>query len=117
MSVPPHDVIRSRADVATATPDRYAKQLVSHLGRKVAFTVDDTTSMAQVGGATAGIVVGNGVLTLTAAGTDEADVARVEHVLGSHLERFGQRRELAVVWVRETPQPQAGPATATTQET
>src|ERR671916_3109977 len=94
--------IGSRADVATGAPARYAKQLISHLGRKVPFTGDATTAPATavIGAATAGIVVGDGVLTLEAAGHDEESVARAEHVLGSHLERFAQREALAVQWVR-----------------
>ena len=92
--------ILSRAEVATATPGRYAKQLVAHLGRKVEFTTTDDTFTATIGGATAQIVVGEGLLTLVAAGDDEEAVALVEHVLGSHLERFGQRNELRVTWTR-----------------
>ena len=90
--------IGSRADVATDAPARYAKQLVSHLGRKLAFTGDGITAPATavIGAATAGVVVGEGVLTLEAAGDDEGSVARVEHVLGSHLERFAQREALTV---------------------
>ena len=96
--------IISRAEVSTETPDRYAKQLVAHLGRKLEFLTQDGTSTATIGEATAQIVVGNSFLTLIAAGPDEASVARVEHVLGSHLERFGQRNELTVVWSRSTQQ-------------
>ncbi|MFD2091494.1 DUF2218 domain-containing protein [Blastococcus deserti] len=112
----------SRADVATGAPARYAKQLISHLGRKVAFTGDATTSAATaaIGAATAGILVGNGVLTLWAAGDDEESVARVEHVLGSHLERFARREILTVRWVRTAGVPvsisgalAAAPATTT----
>jgi uncharacterized protein len=97
--------IRSRADVATGTPARYAKQLISHLGRKVPFTGDATTSPATavIGAATGGIVVGDGVLTLLAVGEDEESVARVEQVLGGHLERFAQRDELTVRWLRADP--------------
>ncbi len=97
---PPADLLRSRADVATPVPGRYAKQLVSHLGRKVAFNTDGPTSTALLGEATGQIVVGSGVLTLLAQGPDEQAVALVEHVLGSHLERFGQRDELVVSWTR-----------------
>lgn len=93
--------VTSRADVVTATPDRYAKQLVAHLGRKITFTTDGTTSSAMIGGAAAQVVVGDGMLTLVAVGNDEQAVAVVEQVLGSHLERFGQRQELTVVWVRQ----------------
>ncbi|HEX2075674.1 MAG TPA: DUF2218 domain-containing protein [Geodermatophilus sp.] len=109
MSRPPHEAppgLASRADVRTDAPARYAKQLVSHLGRKVPFTVDGTTSTATIGGATARIVVGDGVLTLVAEGGDEESVALVEHVLGSHLERFGERAGLTVTWAR-TPLPRS----------
>lgn len=92
----------SRADVATDAPDRYAKQLVAHLGRRITFTTDGATSTATVDGTTASVTVGDQLLTLAAAGPDLDGVARVEHVLGSHLERFGQRRELSVTWIRTT---------------
>lgn len=97
----PHPfAITSRAQVATETPERYAKQLVSHLGRKVEFSASGATSTATIGAATAQIVVGDGLLTLVAAGDDEVAVALVEQVLGNHLERFGQRNELTVTWMR-----------------
>src|SRR3954462_14331997 len=94
--------LTSRADVSTDAPDRYAKQLVAHLGRKVAFTTEGATSTATFGDSTGQVVVGDGVLTLVATGPNEEGVARVEHVLGSHLERFGQRAELTVRWTRGT---------------
>ena len=99
--------IGSRADVATGAPARYAKQLVAHLGRKLVFTGDAVTTPATavIGAATAGIVVGEGVLTLEAAGDDEESVARAEHVLGSNLERFAQREALTVRWVRDAGAP------------
>lgn len=93
--------LTSRAVVTTDTPDRYAKQLVAHLGRKVAFTTEGATSTATFGDTTGQVVVGDGVLTLVASGPDTDGVARVEHVLGSHLERFGQRNELTVRWTRD----------------
>ena len=92
--------LRSRADVVTATPERYAKQLVSHLGRRLTWQVDGGTSTAQIGDATGSVVVGDGVLTLLASGADAAGLEQVEHVLGSHLERFGTRDELVVAWQR-----------------
>jgi hypothetical protein len=92
--------LTSRADVVTDAPARYAKQLVSHLGRKVEFATDGDTSTATFGSTTGRIVVGEGVLTLLVSGTDEEEITRIEHVLGSHLERFGQRNELTVTWTR-----------------
>lgn len=98
--------VASRADVATDVPARYAKQLVSHLGRKLDFATDGNVSTAAIGAGTGQVVVGDEVLTLLATGPDEESVATVEHVLGSHLERFAQRDELAVRWAR-TAQPGA----------
>jgi hypothetical protein len=88
-----------------AGPQR-RRRLVSHLGRKVEFAVDGQTSTADIGGATAQVVVGDGLLVLRAVGDDEEAVARVEHVLDSHLERFAARSELTVSWTRT---PEEGP--------
>ena len=90
----------SRADVATDVPGRYAKQLVSHLGRKLDFVEDQGTWTATVLGSLARITVDDGVLVLQAEAPDAESLARVEHALGSHLERFGQRKELSVTWQR-----------------
>ncbi len=94
--------LRSRADVVTDTPARYARQLIAHLGRKLAFTSDGATSTTTIGDATARITVGDGVLTLHATGHDEPSLTRAQDVLGRHLERFGQRRQLTVTWHRTT---------------
>ena len=91
-------MLTSRADVTTDAPARYAKQLVSHLGRKTTWATDGDTSTADIGGGTGSVVVGDGVLTLLAEAADTEVLARVQDVLGRHLERFGQRNELAVQW-------------------
>jgi hypothetical protein len=90
--------LTARAVVPTATPDRYAKQLLSHLGRRVSWVTDGNTSTAELAGGAGTVVVGDGVLTLIAEAPDAEALARVQHVLGSHLERFGQRHELNVTW-------------------
>src|SRR3954451_23894886 len=40
--------LTSRADVVTATPARYAKQLVSHLGRRIEWSTDGVTWTATI---------------------------------------------------------------------
>ena len=92
--------VTSRADVPTDQPARYAKQLISHLGRKLDFTTVGPVSTAAVGAGTGQVVVGEGVLTLLVSGPDEESVATVEHVLGSHLLRFAAREELTAAWSR-----------------
>ena len=46
--------------VKTQTPDRYAKQLIAHLGRKIQFNTDGDTSTASFGTSTGQVVVGEG---------------------------------------------------------
>ena len=92
---------RARADVATDSPARYAKQLVSHLGRRAPWTTEGDTSSRAFGEGRGTIVVGEGVLTLLAEGPDEEALARVQGSLARHLERFGRRNELQVRWVPE----------------
>jgi hypothetical protein len=91
--------LTARADVPTSAPGRYAKQLLSHLGQRVSWATHGDTSTAELAGGTGTVVVGDGVLTLLAEAPDAESLTRVQHVLGSHLERFGQRNELTVTWV------------------
>ncbi len=94
--------LSSRADVRTDAPARYAKQLVSHLGRKAPFTEEAAGAWTTtVGDARARIVVGADVLTLHADAPDVETLSRLEHALGSHLERFGARAGLTVAWRRD----------------
>lgn len=97
--------LRSSADVLTDAPDRYAKQLVAHLGRKITFNTEGPASTATIGGATAQVMSGEGVLRMLVTGSDEPSVARAEEVLGMHLERFGQRQQLTVAWTRTRLEP------------
>ena len=95
------DVLTARADVPTDAPERYAKQLVSHLGRRVEWTTDGPVSTATIAGGTGVVEVGDGVLTLRAQAPDTEALERVQDVLGRHLERFGQRNELVVTWAED----------------
>ena len=94
--------LSSHAEVRTDAPARYAKQLISHLGRKASFTEDADGAWAfAVGDARGRIVIGEGVLTLGAEAPDVETLTRIEHALGSHLERFGARAGLTVAWQRD----------------
>ena len=102
-------LLRASADVRTDVPERYAKQLVSHLGRKVAFATAgaaSTATFAEHG--TGSVIVGDGVLTLIAESSEPEGLARVQHVLGDHLQRFGQRDGLVVTWTGTTDEHAAG---------
>ena len=97
---------RSVARVATATPDRYAKQLASHLGHRVPVSEGpDGSTVLTFGAGTGTLRSAEGALVMVAEATDAAGLAEVEDVLGRHLVRFGERQELAVTW---EPEPAAG---------
>jgi uncharacterized protein len=86
------------AAVATATPDRYAKQLASHFGRRCE-VVEETDGVRIVFGDGDCLVrPGDGVLALRVSAPSQPEVDRLTEVVGSHLERFGQRNELRVSW-------------------
>ena len=93
--------LSSRADVRTDAPARYAKQLVSHLGRKAPFTEEaDGAWTITVGDARGRITVGDDVLSLYVEAADVETLNRLEDALGGHLERFGARVGLTVAWRR-----------------
>ncbi len=92
----------SIATVSTPTPERYAKQLLSHLGRKVG--VEPLPDRPDPAGRLvfaygAGVVLpGTSVLELRATAADAESLARVQDVLARHLVRFGARQELVITW-------------------
>ena len=92
---------RSIADVPTDAAARYAKQLLAHLGHKVAVEEIDGEPL---GGrlifayGTATVIPGRDSLTLRAAAADSESLARVQDVVSRHLQRFGARRALVVEW-------------------
>lgn len=99
--------LTSTAQVATGRPARYRKQLGSHLGRNLIADVQQgrthLTFPGEQGEAPKGscaLVEEDGILRLEAEGVDEAMIERVEHVVGGHLERFGEAEGLTVVWER-----------------
>jgi hypothetical protein len=98
-------VVTSTAVVQTDAAARYAKQLLSHLGRKAGVEPVD----GEPDGGLLRLSAGTGVvrpradhLVLEATAADDEALALVEDVLGRHLERFGARRELTVSWRRDT---------------
>ena len=92
----------SVAVVSTEFSSRYAKQLLSHLGRKVA--VEPVPELPEPAGR---LVFAYGIgtvlptpaaLELRATAADPESLARLQDVLARHLVRFGARRELEVTW-------------------
>ena len=99
-------MLKSTAVVATDAPERYAKQLLAHLGRKN--TVETIAGVHQGGRlvftyGTATVRPEDNQLVLEAAAEHVASLAHIEDVLRRHLLRFGAKRELVVTWQRGRP--------------
>jgi catechol 2,3-dioxygenase len=90
--------LSARAVVATAKPSPYLLQLSKHFGHKLDVRFDERRSVIPLATGHAELEAGDDALKITAHAQTPADLERVEHVIGSHLERFGRRDELAVTW-------------------
>ncbi len=95
------DQITSVARVATDRPERYGKQLVSHLTRRLTGSWDGSTGELTLGdaGDRADLGAEPGALVLTILAAPE-QLDRWEDVLGRHLVRFGTKDELVATWTR-----------------
>ncbi|MCU1601223.1 MAG: hypothetical protein JWO22_1932 [Frankiales bacterium] len=87
----------STAHVLTSSPDRYAKQLASHLGRKAEVRDEEAGQRIVIGAGSCLLECGDD-LVLHAEAPDTETLERVKTVVASHLERFGSRNELVVSW-------------------
>lgn len=94
----------STASVATDRPGRYAKQLASHLSRRLTTSWDDASGRGTVelGDGRADLVATDGALELR---IESNELDRFEDVLGRHLVRFGKKDELVVQWTRDDGTP------------
>jgi hypothetical protein len=88
----------SRATVETERADRYVKQLVSHLGRKAAVVRDGDGHRLMLSTGTCTVTAYPSKIELTATADSDHALRTVEGVVARHLERFGQRDRLNVVW-------------------
>ena len=90
-------MVRSQASVATTKPAPYMKQLCKHFGHKVETTFDDERGTIRMPMGLCELdATAPDSLHLKLSAEDAEQLARLEQVVGSHLERFGRRDELAV---------------------
>lgn len=83
----------------TDRPERYAQQLVSHWSERGPVTTEDGATVQRW---TTGQVIVlrplDGALEVEVNVLDGDDAARFAQVVKDHLERFGQRDEVDLVW-------------------
>lgn len=93
-------MMNSQASVAIERPERWAKQLVSHLGNRAEVTETEEGSKLALTVGVGHVSVADGCVLLKAEAPDEESLAKVENVLGGHLERFAHDHEIKVIWTR-----------------
>ena len=92
-------MLTSTAQVATAKPSPYMKQLCKHFGHKNEVTFDDASGEIRLSSGVCTLdASAPAQLALTATATDAESLERLTSVIGGHLERFGGSDELAVSW-------------------
>jgi uncharacterized protein len=89
------------ASVATATPERYAKQLASHLSKRCEIREDPAGTRIVLADGDCLVQANQQTLDLHVEASTNAALDHITHVVGTHLERFGQRNELRVIWQRD----------------
>jgi caffeoyl-CoA O-methyltransferase len=95
----PRGMLHARAEVATPAPDRYIRQLVSHLGHKIATEMQaDGSGVIAVEDGRCTLTAGTELLVLEASADSAEGLAHIQDVVGRHLERFGARADLRVDW-------------------
>jgi caffeoyl-CoA O-methyltransferase len=92
-------MLLAHAELTTATPERFIRQLVSHLGHKLTTELrPDGVGVVAVPGGRCVLTAREGVLVLDATADGSESLAHVQDVVARHLERFGARAELRVSW-------------------
>ena len=90
----------SHATVTTDRPQRYIKQLVSHLGHRLSTSVaDDGTGIIIMEGGRSTLTPAGGAIEIAASADGAETLSRLEDVIARHLIRFGADGELEVTWV------------------
>jgi uncharacterized protein len=101
MTVTPSGQLSSRAVVQVDRPSPYLKQLCKHFRHRQEVTFTDTEGTLTFPYGSCELTAAEATLTMVATAGDAEGLARVEEVVGGHLERFGRRDSLSVTWTRE----------------
>ncbi|MEY9893334.1 hypothetical protein ABIA35_003793 [Catenulispora sp. MAP12-49] len=93
-------MIESVANVPTDRPERYLKQLISHLGNTIDAeqSEDGHTGTLIFSHGNCALTAEPGTLRMTARAEDAERLAAVEDVVARHLVRFGEKDALVVQW-------------------
>jgi hypothetical protein len=86
------------ARVRTEMPGRYMRQMCSHFGHKVQASCEEDAGEVVFPFGTCRFRVLDGRLELAAEAASEAELLRVQEVIGKHLARFAWRETPSITW-------------------
>ena len=91
--------VHSCARVTTSRPDRYAKQLAAHLGRKHGghWSGTERSGWVQFPSGRVDLSAADGLLTVTVAADSQA-VTELQDIIARHLVRFAGDDAVQVHW-------------------
>jgi hypothetical protein len=90
--------MNAEAHVATDKPVAYMRQLCKHFGHRLPASYEERSGRIAFDDGACELRAGEQELTLVVSSDDATGLARLQEVIGGHLERFGRRDELAVSW-------------------
>lgn len=103
-------MVRSQGWARTEHASRYLVQVCRHFAEHVVADWGDGWGLIDFGWGVCRLGVAPETLLLHAQAADEPGLARVEYVVGEHLERFGLAESLRVRWQRaDHTDPPSGP--------
>lgn len=89
---------RSVAEIATLSASKYLQQLCKHFGHKRPVTFDERSGHIAFSVGGCALAASDGVLKLSLAAPDAAQMEQLQDVVARHLLRFAFREELQVAW-------------------
>ncbi len=90
--------LTSSTTIATEKASGYLQQLCKHFGHKIEVAFTPQTGWIKFDFGRADLEAVPTALKMTATAENEEDLARLERVLASHLERFAFREDLNINW-------------------
>jgi len=95
-------LLSSEARVSTKAPRRYLGQLCKHFGHRLPVQLEEWQGRIEfpAGVCELDAAADERALVMRVSASEEAALARLEEVVGRHLERFAFREETKVTWKR-----------------
>ncbi len=90
----------SQATIHPADPARFLKKLCHHFSLKVPSTYDTQKGHVEFPAGVCDVEVTSDGLRLLLEAASQADLEKLEYIVGSHVTLFGKKEQLTAVWTK-----------------